>query len=101
MPFYSFLITRMTIGDMRGWLVPLIAAGGGPLTLDLPAADDIIVSESGDAATTNFRWKTRSRNEEGVVFDRINFETDIWYRRNGVWKVIGLHLTNLASDRVS
>ena len=91
---------RMTIGDMRGWLVPLIAAGGGPLTLDLPAADDIIVSESGDAATTNFRWKTRSRNDEGVVFDRINFETDIWYRRSGVWKVICLHLTNLASDRV-
>jgi len=90
---------RMTIADMRGWLVPLIAVGGGPLTLELPEADDIIVSESGDAATTNFRWKTRSRNAEGIVFDRINFETDIWYRRNGVWKVICLHLTNLASDR--
>ena len=51
---------RMTIADMRGWLVPLIAAGGGPLTLELPEVDEIIVSESGDAATTNFRWKTRS-----------------------------------------
>jgi hypothetical protein len=64
----------MTIADMRGWLVPLIAAGGGPLTLELPEADDIIVSESGAAATTNFRWKTRSRNAEGIVFDRISFE---------------------------
>jgi hypothetical protein len=24
----------------------------------------------------------------------------LWYRRNGTWKIISMHLTNLASDRV-
>jgi hypothetical protein len=90
---------RMTLDQMRRRL-PLLAAGSEAITVDFPPVDDLPISESGDAAITSFQWKTRIRNSEGVVFDRINYETDVWYRRNGIWKVICMHLTNLASDRV-
>ena len=91
---------RMTFDEMRRRL-PLLSAGSEAITVELPPIDDLAVSESGDAATTSFQWSTRIRNSEGVVFDRVNYETDVWYRRNGIWRVICMHLTNLASDRVN
>src|SRR5262245_20359101 len=90
----------LTLEDMRNWLVPFFANGGGPIAVEIPPVRDILLSESGDAATTSYQWKTRSRNAEGVVFDRVNFETDVWYRRNGIWRVIYAHVTNLASKPV-
>jgi hypothetical protein len=91
---------RMTADQIKRRL-PLLAAGSEAITVEFPPLDDLPISESGDAAITSFQWKTRIRNSEGVVFDRIHYETDVWYRRNGVWKVICMHLTNLASDPVS
>jgi hypothetical protein len=91
---------RMTVSQMRRQL-PLLAAGSEAITLEFPSADDLIISESGDAGTTAFQWKTRIRNSQGVVFDRVNYETDVWYKRNGVWKVICMHLTNLVAEPVS
>jgi ketosteroid isomerase-like protein len=90
---------RVTFDQMRRQL-PLLAAGSEAITVEFPPIGDLIISESGDAATTSFQWKTRIRNSGGVVFDRVNYETDVWYRRNDVWKVICMHLTNLASDQV-
>jgi ketosteroid isomerase-like protein len=91
---------RMTFDEMRRRL-PLLAAGSEAITVELPPADGLIISESGDAATTSFQWRTRIRNSKGVLFDRVNYETDVWYRRNGIWKVICMHLTNLASEPVN
>jgi ketosteroid isomerase-like protein len=91
---------RMTYAEMRRRL-PLLAAGSEAITVEFPPLDELPMNESGDAAITSFQWKTRIRNSEGVVFDRVNYETDVWYRRNGIWKVICMHLTNLVSDRVS
>jgi hypothetical protein len=90
---------RMTLDQMRRRL-PLLAAGSEAITVEFPPIDDMVIGESGDAATTGFQWKTRIRSSEGVIYDRVNYETDVWYRRNGTWKVIRMHLTNLASHRV-
>jgi ketosteroid isomerase-like protein len=90
---------RMTYDQMRRRL-PLLAAGSEAITVEFPPLDEIAISESGDAATTSFQWKTRIRNSEGIVFDRVHYETDVLYRRNGTWKIICMHLTNLSSDRV-
>jgi hypothetical protein len=91
---------RMTLDQMRRRL-PLLAAGSEAIAVEFPTIDDVVISEAGDAATTSFQWKTRIRNLEGALFDRVHFETDVWYRRNGIWKVICMHLTNLSSDRVN
>jgi len=90
---------RVTLHQMRRQL-PLLAAGSEAITIEFPPLNDLIVSESGDAATTSFEWRTRIRNSGGIVFDRVNYETDVWYRRNGIWKVICMHLTNLTSNQV-
>ena len=91
---------RMTFDQLRRRL-PLLAAGSEAITVEIPPLDEILVSETADAATTSFQWKTRIRNSEGTVFDRVHYETDVWYQRNGSWKIICMHLTNLTSDRVS
>jgi ketosteroid isomerase-like protein len=91
---------RMTFDQLRRRL-PFLAAGSEAITVEFPPLDEIVVSESGDAATTSFQWRTRIRDSEGIVFDRVHYETVVWYRRNGTWKIISMHLTNLASDRVS
>jgi len=90
---------RMTFDEMRRRL-PLLAAGSEAISFEFPPMDKLAMSESGDAATASFQWRTRIRNAQGVVFDRLNFETDVWYLRNGIWKVICMHLTNVTSDRV-
>ena len=90
---------RMTLDQMRRRL-PLLAAGSEAITVEFPPIEDFALSETGDAVTTSFRWKTRIRNSEGAVFDRVNYETDVWYQRDGVWKIVCMHLTNLASERV-
>jgi hypothetical protein len=89
----------MTFDQFRRRL-PLLAAGSEAITVEFPPLVEIAISESGDAATTGFQWKTRIRNPEGMVFDRVHYETDVWFRRNGTWRIISMHLTNLASDRV-
>src|SRR5262245_53919095 len=43
---------RMTLADLRQAFVALLEAGGGPLTIELPDVDDIVISTRGDAATT-------------------------------------------------
>ena len=91
---------RMTFDQLRRRL-PLLAAGSEAITVEIPPLDEILVSETADAATTSFQWKTRIRNSEGTVFDRVHYETDVWYRRNGIWKIICMHLTNLTSEQVS
>ena len=76
-------------------------AGGGPLTIDLPSAEDIAISSAGDAATTAFDWRARIRSADGIVSDRSYYETDVWYRRNGIWKIICMHLARLSLSPVA
>ena len=87
---------RTTIAEFRRWMVALFAAGGGPVTIDVPPVDDIAISSAGDAAVASFTWRTRFRSAEGVEADQTGHETNVWYRRDGAWKIIGLHLTQLA-----
>jgi ketosteroid isomerase-like protein len=92
---------RMTLAELRRAFVALLEAGGGPLMIDLPPVDDIVISSRGDAATTSFEWRSRSRSADGVDTDRLAYETNVWYRRNGIWKIIRMHLTRLSLSPVS
>jgi len=92
---------QMTLADLRREFVALLAAGGGPLSIDLPPIDDIVISIGGDAATTSFAWRARSRSTDGVDTDRSYYETDVWYQRNGIWKIVRMHVTRLSAIPVS
>ena len=79
----------------------LLEAGGGPLSIELPPVDDIVISSGGDAATTIFEWRARYRSADGIDTDRSYYETDVWYRRNGIWKIIRMHGSRLSISPVS
>jgi ketosteroid isomerase-like protein len=85
-----------TLPELRRAFVTLLESGGGPLTIELPDVENIVISCVGDAATTNFEWGARTRSEDGIDTDRTYYETDVWYQRNGVWKIIRMHLTRLS-----
>jgi len=91
----------MTLADLRREFVALLAAGGGPLSIELPPIDDIVISSGGDAATTSFGWRARSRSTDGVDTDRSYYETDVWYQRNGIWKIVRMHVSRLSVSPVS
>src|SRR5262245_4682112 len=92
---------RMTRADLRREFVALLEAGGGPLTIELPDVDDIVISSDGDAATTTFEWRARTRSGDGIDTDRSYYETDVWYRRDRVWKIVRMHLTRLSMEPTS
>ena len=92
---------RTSVDEFRRWMVALFAAGGGPVTIEVPPVHDMAISSAGDAAVASFTWRTRFRSAEGAEADQTNHETNVWYRRDGVWKIIGLHLTRLAFVPVS
>jgi ketosteroid isomerase-like protein len=92
---------RMTKADLRREFIALLKAGGGPLTIELPPVDDIVISSGGDAATTVFGWRARSRSTDGVDTDRSYYETDVWYQRDGIWKIVRMHVTRLSAIPVS
>src|SRR5438270_9177365 len=84
---------RTNLPNLRRWLLPLLEAGGGPLSMSLPPANDIVISSLGDAATTSYEWGQRFRTADAVESDRLYYETNVWYRRNGIWKIIRIHVT--------
>jgi ketosteroid isomerase-like protein len=86
---------RTSLPQLRAWLLPLLAAGGGPVSMNLPPADDIVISGLGDAATTSYAWGQRFRTADGAEPDRSYYETNVWYRRNAIWRIIRMHLTRL------
>jgi len=92
---------RMTLAEMRQGVVAQFASGAGPVSLQLPPLTAVAIGEAGDAALTSFAWSYRGRSAEGVETDRSNYETDVWYRREGVWKLIHMHLTRLSSTPTS
>ncbi|QIG49005.1 nuclear transport factor 2 family protein [Nordella sp. HKS 07] len=86
---------RTTLPDLRKWWLAVLEVGGGPLSIDLPPADDIVISALGDAATTSFEWRQRFRAADGAEWDRSYCETNVWYRRNDIWKIVRMHITTL------
>lgn len=91
----------ITIPEFRRWIHATLAAGGGSLAMHLPPLGDIAISSLGDAVTTIFNWGQRFRTAEGEVSDRSCFETNVWYQKNGMWKIIRLHLTTLNKTVIS
>ena len=92
---------RMTIADLRREIIAVLEAGGGPVSIDLPEVDDIVISSAGDAATTCYPWRARIQSENGLESDRTYYETNVWYRRNETWKIIRMHVTRLSLREVS
>jgi ketosteroid isomerase-like protein len=49
------------------------------------------VGPSGDAAVASYLLHVKSRTVKGEVTEEDNQESDVLFKRNGVWKVVFLH----------
>jgi len=73
----------------RSWY-ELIQGGGG---IEKNALSDIRVqiSPGGDAAVATYVVDVVTRQADGKKTKERAFETDVWYKRDGKWKIVHLH----------
>jgi ketosteroid isomerase-like protein len=93
--------TSVSVPELRRSFASIVSEGGGPLSIDLPRDIDLMISQSGDAVTTSYQWRSSYRMSDGVDYDRLSYETNVWYRREGVWKIARMHLTRLSMRPLS
>jgi ketosteroid isomerase-like protein len=65
--------------------------GGGQVQSATFSDLHIQVGPSGDTAVASYILHVRTRNAKGEVSEEDNQETDVFFKRGGVWKVVFLH----------
>jgi ketosteroid isomerase-like protein len=51
----------------------------------------IQVGPSGDTVVASYLLHVKTRTPKGKVSDEVFQESDVWFKRNGEWKVVNLH----------
>jgi ketosteroid isomerase-like protein len=64
---------------------------GGKIEADQLSDLHIQVSPSGDTAVASYLLHVRERSPKGEVSDGDYHESDVWFKRDGVWKIVHLH----------
>lgn len=96
--FYSGAL--MSSDEARKFLTSLFEGGGK--TLDFQIGDPKMqFSESGDAAIVSYPWRERFQFNDGLQTDTEYFETDVWLRRNGEWKIANVHQSTVKEHPIS
>jgi ketosteroid isomerase-like protein len=67
-----------------------IKSGGG-VESDQISDMHVQLDPSGDTAVASYLLRVKTRSAKGEVTDEQFQETDVWFKRNGVWKVVHLH----------
>lgn len=75
----------------------MIKAGGGVEKNEMSDLQ-IQVMTGGNVAIATYFVDNRSRSAEGDVSAAKAFETDIWQRIDGKWKIVNLHYSELQGD---
>ena len=44
-----------------------------------------------DTAVASYLAHVKTRSEKGTVSDETFHETDVWFKRDGSWKIVHLH----------
>lgn len=81
----------LNYAELRQRITAFFDGGGGAVSMNLGPIDALAISPDGDAVTLSLAWNQRYRNLDGTEVDQSLCETDVWYRRDGVWKIISVH----------
>jgi ketosteroid isomerase-like protein len=65
--------------------------GGGLVELVNLSDMYIQIGPSGDTAVASYLLHVRTRDAKGKVSDEDNQESDVFFKRGGVWKIVFLH----------
>jgi ketosteroid isomerase-like protein len=90
-----FAGSLMTFEEARRLIEGQFADGGRILEYEIADPDHISFSAAGDAATVCYPWRERFRYGDGRVTDTDYYETNAWYRRNGEWKIVLIHISTV------
>ena len=64
----------------------------GNLVVSAKLSDMIVrLSATGDVAVASFQIDLRNRHADGKMIDEHAFETDVWTKRKGAWKITHAH----------
>lgn len=64
---------------------------GGKVESDQISDMHIQVGPSEDTAVASYLLHVKTRSPKGKVSDEDFHETDVWFKRNGTWRVVHLH----------
>lgn len=54
------------------------------------------VAPSEDAAVASYILYVKTKGADGKIIEEESQETDVWFKRDGAWKVVALHFAPLA-----
>ena len=85
-----FYNERWTLARYKEDWPKYIKAGNAVVSARL--SDMIVrVSAAGDVAVASFQIDLRNRHADGKIIDEHAFETDVWTKRKGAWKITHAH----------
>lgn len=64
---------------------------GGKIESDQISGMHLQVNPAGDTVVASYFLHVRTRSPKGQVSDEDFQESDVWFKRDGVWKVVHLH----------
>ncbi len=68
--------------------------GGGRVEAVNLSDMHVQIGPSGDTAVASYLIHVRTRDAKGVVTDEDNQESDVLFKRGGVWKIVFLHYSS-------
>tara|TARA_B110000116_G_scaffold59138_1_gene50542 strand:+ start:116 stop:577 length:462 start_codon:yes stop_codon:yes gene_type:complete len=79
------------------WKNSMVGAGGG---VEKNTASDIqvMVAPGGNTAVVGFFIENRSRSPDGNINEEKGYETEVWQKIDGAWKIISLHYSVIAPE---
>ena len=81
---------RWEVSNYYEYWKNMIAAGGG-VEKNRISDIQIQVIPGGNTAITGAFIENRSRSPEGVINEEKGYETELWQKIHGKWKIISLH----------
>jgi ketosteroid isomerase-like protein len=72
-----------------------IKGGGKVLEAEISELQ-VKIGPSGDSAVASYLLRVKTRSARGVESEETNQETDVWFKRDGAWKIVYLHYSPAA-----
>jgi len=73
-------------------------AAGGEVEKNEPSDLQIQVMPSGDVAVTSYFVDYRFRSPEGDISASQGFESEVWRKIDGAWRIVNLHYSEFAPE---
>ena len=89
--------SRVEIAAYREMWTGLMEAGGG-VELNEMSDLQVQVMPSGDVAIATSFINNRTRSPDGTAATSKAFETDVWQKIDGNWKIVSLHYSEITAE---